>query len=211
VATVCFATLFVVLPPVVVVASPGLDEEAFVCRARIESRLAETMQGKFEFFLTEGLEGDPPAGRFVITIDHDYTSGLEAVALGAGESFWLQGSLMDRDTYYGEQYLFFGYPQLFVSQVKGGLFWPSQVARLRSLYAAPLEAPLSVYLIGAFPFMEEYSSRTWALVIARFVLVFAAVAAAVLYRRRRRRWMPGLVWVLGAYVVASVVLAVPGL
>jgi hypothetical protein len=37
---------------------------------------------------------------------------------------------MDRDTHYGGQYLFIGYPQLYVSQIKRGIYWLSQVERL---------------------------------------------------------------------------------
>ena len=216
----CFLAGFMALPLVVVAASPGGDDEAFVCRAEVESRLAETLEGKLEFLLVNALAGRPPAERFVVTIDHGYTGGVDenlgeasadASETAVGHVLWLQGSLMDRDTYFGEQYLFFGYPQLYVSQVKSGLLWPSQVERLKSLYFSPVAAPASIYLVGAFPFMEEYSGGTWALIIARLVLVLAAVAAAVAYRKRRRRWTPGLIWVVGAYVLIAIGLAVPSL
>ncbi len=221
----CLVVAFAVLPFGLIWAAPGVDGEAFVSWAAVESRLAGTLGGKLEFFLMEGLGGRPPAERFVITIDHGYTAGVNPQvdpakaeagapqdrALEPGRTLWLQGTLMDPDTYYGEQYLFFGYPQLYVSQVKSGFLWPSQLERLKSLYFSPVATPAAVYLLGAFPFMEEYSAGAWALIIARFLLVCLAVAAAVLYRRKKGRWLPGLVWVLGLYVLGAVGLAVPDL
>lgn len=201
----CLVVVFGVLPLAIVGLAPGLDEEAFVCKVRLESQLAETMGGKLRFLLVSTLGGECPAERFVITIDHGYTAG------DPDEVFWLQGSLMDRETYFGEHYLFFGRPQLYVSQVRSGALWPSQIERLGTLYAAPLTAVAGFYLVGAFPFMEEYSGVAWALVIARLLVLCAAVALAVLYRRSRRRWMPGLIWVVGGYLVVAVFLAVPSL
>lgn len=217
IAGVCLLVAFVVLPLVVVAVAPGLDEGAYVCKVEVESLLAETLEGGLEFHLVRGLEGRVPAERFVITVAHGYTAGLrQAPGGGAGSAavageFWLQGTLMDRETFFGEQYLFFGRPQLYVSQVRHGVLWPSQIARLKNLYAAPLTAVGAVYLVGAFPFMEEFSGGTWALWIARLVVVCGAVAGAVWYRRRRWRWASGIVWIAGGYLLATVALAVPGL
>ncbi|MBN1630976.1 MAG: hypothetical protein JW990_14530 [Thermoleophilia bacterium] len=204
----CFLVAFAVLPLVIVAVTPGLDDEAFVSRAEVGSRLAETMSGKLEFLLVDALEGRAPADRFVITVDHGYTAGLTDAL---GEAFWLEGSLMNRDTFFGEQYLFFGYPQLYVSQVRAGVWWPRQVERLRSLYLAPLSAAASVYLVGAMPFMEEYSPGSYGLVVARFVLLLGAIVAAVWYVRKKRRWTPGVIWAVGAYLLATIGLAVPSL
>ena len=215
----CFIVAFAALPLIIVWVSPGLDTDGFVCRAEVKTRLAETLGGKLEFLLAEALDGRPPADRFVVTLDHGYTAGIPrgpASPGGSGETqpgdaFWLHGTLMDRETYYGEQYLFFGYPQLYVSQVRSGLFWPSQLRRLKDLYLAPVYAPASLYLIVAFPFMEEFSAGTWGLIAGRLALVTLAVAAAVVHRVRRRRWRPGIVWVVGCYALAAVGLTAPGL
>jgi len=170
----------------------------------------------------ERLDGRAPGERFVATIDHGYTAGVETGAALDGEespvspaipreSFWLQGTLMDRLTYYGEQYLFFGYPQLYVSQVKNGFLWPSQVERLKRLYRAPLATLGSVYLVWAYPFMEEYSLRAWILVLARFLLLCSTAAAAGLWRKRRSVWLPGAVWAVGIYALTAIGLALPDL
>ena len=92
-----------------------------------------------------------------MTLDHGYTAGIGSAAASSAESpgthplggpFWLHGTLMDRETYFGEQYLFFGYPQLYVDQVKAGLFWPSQLKRMRS------RGPKSVAVLTPLPFEQ---------------------------------------------------------
>ena len=118
---------------------------------------------------------------------------------------------MTPDVFYGDQYLFFGYQQLYVSQVKSTLLWPSQIDRLKTLYLSPLVTVASVVWVWMLPFAEEYSLSSWLLVIARFVLLCAAVAAALVWRRKRHAWMPGLVWVVGVYALLAVILAIPSL
>ena len=211
-----FLVAFAAVPLGLVAARPGVDADAFVCKIEVQSRVAETLQGKLEFFLVQGVDGRPPADRFVVAIDHGYTAGVEDAPASTptsapGRTFWLQGSLMDKDTYYGEQYLFFGYPQLYVSQVKSGSLWPSQVERLESLYPAPFIALGSVYLVWAYPFMEEYSLVSWLLIMARFLLLCVAAAVAVCWRKRDSRWTPGLMWVVGVYALLVIALAVPSL
>ncbi|MBN1629699.1 MAG: hypothetical protein JW990_08045 [Thermoleophilia bacterium] len=199
--------------------SPATDDGVFVCKVGVHSRLAETLGGKLEFLLVEPEEGRAPAARFVITIDHGYTAGAEVLAgskspeaSGApgGGVFWVEGSLMDRDTFFGEQYLFFGHPQLYVSQVKSGLWWPRQVELIGALYAAPITAFSAFYLVGALPFMEEYSAGAWALTIGRFLLICAAIVVLACYRKQKQHWLPGIIWVVGVYVLVSTGLAVPG-
>jgi len=212
------AVLFLALPVLLVLVLPGTDDQAFQCRARIESRLAQTLGGKLEFLLVTGTGGRPPAEEFVIAVDHGYTSGLpnEAVsgagsAVQPGMTIWLQGTLMDRDTYFGEQYLFFGYPQLYVDQIKTGAFWPSQVERLGSLYLSPVATVLSLYLVWAFPFMEEYELGSWLLIVARFVLLCGAIAAVLLWGKRGPRVAPRPALALLLYCIAATVLATPSL
>jgi len=208
--------VFAAVPFGLVAAGPRADVDTFLCKIEVESRLAETLEGKLEFLLVRGIGGGPPSDLFVITIDHGYTAGVddEAASVRAsapGGKFWLQGSLMDKDTYNGEQYLLFGHSQLYVSQVKSGLFWPSQVQRLKSLYLSPFTALASVYLVWAYPFMEEYTLASWLLVIARLLLLCLAVAVAAYRRARDSRWTPGLIWVIGAYALLAIALAIPSL
>lgn len=220
-----FLVAYLVLPFVIVVVSPGVDGEAFVCRVEVEKRLGETLGGKLEFLLVETLGGRSPAEEFVVTLDHGYTQGIgPAPAAGDGSSdrkvpetpvgsvFGIEGTLMTRDVFYGEQYLFFeGYPQVYAGQLRSSLLWPSQISRLRTLYLSPFASLVSLYWVWVFPFAEEYSLGSWLLVVARFMLVCAAVAVALMWRKRRQTWIPGIIWVAGVYVIAAMGLAVPSL
>lgn len=213
---VIFLAAFAILPLGLVAARPGVDVDAFVCKVEVDSRLAETLEGRLEFLLVRGVDGRLPADRFVITIDHGYTAGADSAPTSApayahGRTLWLDGTLMDGDTYFGDQYLFFGYPQLYVSQVKSGLFWPSQMQRLESLYLSPFTALGSLYLVWVYPFMEEYSLVSWLLLMARLLLLCVAVAIAVYRRKRDSRWVPGVIWVVGAYALLAIALALPSL
>ena len=118
---------------------------------------------------------------------------------------------MDRETYFGPQYLFFGYPQLYVRQLKGAVLWPTQVERLYRLYLAPFTGLTSVYLVWAFPFMEEFSPGAWLLLLARLVLLILAVAAAGYGRKRAQPGAAAYVWAVGLYALLAIVLAVPDL
>jgi hypothetical protein len=224
---VAFLVAFAVLPVIVVFIANGTDRDAFVCRVTVKEPLGATLGGKLEFLLVDTLDGRPPAKEFVVTLDHGYTRGIagapsppvgstrtESVDLPrtpVGTTFSLEGTLMDRDVFYGDQYLFFGYPQLYVSQVKAGLLWPSQIGRLGRLYLTPFVSLVSVCWVWMLPFAEEYSLSSWLLGIGRFVLVVVAVAAAIIWRRKRKAWTPGVVWVAGIYVLLTLAFAIPDL
>ena len=64
---------------------------------------------------------------------------------------------MDKDTYFGGQYLFFGYPQLYVSQVKSGVGGPARWTGSGTLDFSPSPRPQRSHLVVAYPFMEEFS------------------------------------------------------
>ena len=219
-----FAFVFIVVPFIVVFIADGVDPSAFECAVRVGERLGETQNGRLEFLLVDTLDGRSPSREFVAAIDHGYTEGVVRSAgegrpggsqdfpeVPADSVFSLVGTTMTPDIFYGEQYLFFDRPQVYVSQVKAALLWPSQIHRIEELYLSPLVAVLSVYWVGALPFAEEYSLASWLLMMARFVLLCGAVAAALILRKKRHRWMPGLVWVVGIYVLVAVALAVPSL
>jgi hypothetical protein len=206
------------LPVLLVLAFPGVDQDEYVCRVRIEGRLADSLGGRLEFLRVKEVAGRTPAETFVVTIDHGYTAGVpqevtpaDDSVVAAGRTLWLEGTLMDEETYFGEQYLFFGYAQLYVRQVKSGALWPSQVAGLRLLYLSPVTTLASVYLAFVLPFMEEFSLAAWFLILARFVVVLGAVAAVVRWLRGRRRRLPTLLAIADAYLIAACLLAVPAL
>jgi hypothetical protein len=105
------------------------------------------------------------------------------------------------------RHLFFGYPQLYVSQVRSGPLWPTQVEALRTLYLAPFTPVLSVAAVWVSPFTEEFTAGAWLLMLARFAAVVAAVVLIAMWRRRPFR----AVLVVGAYVPLTVGLAAAGL
>jgi hypothetical protein len=198
--------VFALLPLGLVQLTSQPDKKAYVCRVETESLLGSTLGGELQFLLVRALGGRAPADTFVITVDHDYTRGAKGAVL-PGQAFWVEGTLMDRDTYFGEQYLFFGYPQIYLSQIKTGLFWPDQLSDLWRLYLSPVTSLASLYLVWAFPFMEEFSIGAWLLVLAQFVLVCVCLILAFFWRGRHTR----LVTILGLYLVLAVGLAAAGL
>lgn len=197
--------VFAVLPVGLVLSISGPDERAYVCEIETRSSLASTMGGKLQFLMVRALEGRAPASDFVITTDGDYTRGAEQVS--PGDVLWVEGTLMDRETFFGEQYLFFGHPQIYVSQIKTGTLWPDQRTDLGRLYLSPVTSFASLYLVWALPFMEEFAYDTWSLVLARFCLACVFVLLAVVWRRTPRR----LPFVVGLYLLGALGLAAAGL
>ena len=197
--------VFALLPLGLVLPISGTDERAYVCEIEARSSLASTMGGKLQFLLVEALDGRSPAPVFVITIDRDYTRG--AAEVSTGDVLWVEGTLMDQETFFGEQYLFFGHPQIYVSQIKTGALWPDQRTDLGSLYLSPVTSFASLYLVWALPFMEEFAYDTWSLVLARFCLVCAFMAISIVWRRASRR----LPVVVGVYLLGALGLAAAGL
>jgi hypothetical protein len=223
-----FLVAFIVVPLVVVIFARGIDPNDFVCTVQVKERLGESLGGKLEFLLVDTVDGRSPADQFVATLDHGYTEGIvsphsddgapqgtptsaEIPETPVGSVFSLNGALMTPDVFYGDQHLFFGRPQVYASQVKTTLLWPSQIHRLEELYLSPFGTVASVYWVWMLPFAEEYSVSSWLLVIARFVLLCASVAAALVWRRKRQAWTPGVIWVAGVYVLLSIALAIPSL
>ena len=198
------------MPLIVILFVTGVNGDAFVCRVKVSDVKGSTESGRLEFLLVAAQAGRSPAATFVATLDHGYTRGLPQVPVGA--VFSLEGTLMDRSTYFGEQYLFFDdYKEVYVSQVKTGALWPSQISGVEKLYLSPFTNFATIYWVVASRFDETYSLGSWLLTLARFLLIVAAVAAALVWRRRTGRWVPGLVWVVGGYVLVAVFLGIPGL
>ena len=133
--------------PVFIVQFTLMDETAepsqYMCKVKILHKLDETLEGTYQYYMVQLLEGEGPADEFVILIDkwtiqrHDQ---LDLALLAPNFEFWGLGRLMTPEVWVGDQYLFFDLPQLYLLQVKGRLFWPDQVIELRFLYQAPLRA-----------------------------------------------------------------------
>ena len=140
---VCFS-----LPILVVLVYPTDSPQPYVFEARVIEKLGESLEGKLRFYMVERIQGSTPAEIFVITIDDPYTRGGQSPDY-LGSYIWMMGDNMTREVYYGEQYLFFGLPQLYISQVRTGWLWPDQVIGLTILYGSPatsLFAPISLLM-----------------------------------------------------------------
>jgi len=184
---IALALLFLGLPFLIVHLIPTDSPQPYVFKACITERLGETLQGKLSYFLVEAVEGNSPAATFVVTIDSAYTRGSSGLELEEGQQIWMQGKIMTPDVYYGEQYLFFGYPQLYIRQVKTWALWPDQITELRILYLSPVTAFGSLWLIFSYPFMEEFSPGSYLVVVAQSALIVAIIIFLVRRRPRGKR------------------------
>ncbi|MBE0431300.1 MAG: hypothetical protein IBX67_05690 [Dehalococcoidia bacterium] len=204
-ALVILAVLFTGLPFVVVHLIPTDSPEPYVFRARLAEKLGETLQGKLRYFLAEEMEGRAPARTFVVTINSAFTRMSSRLELEEGRQVWMQGSLMTPDVYYGEQYLFFGLPQVYVRQVKTGALWPDQINGLRILYLSPFTAFSSLWLMVSYPFMEEFTVAYYLLMLAQSALIVATVVYCV----RRRPSGSRLALLLLSYGVIMMLTTIP--
>ena len=199
------AIVFVLLPLVSVHLIPTDTVETFVFRARLAEYLGESISAQLQYYRVDVLEGAAPSTSTVIALDRSYSRGYEPAATAPGLTAWFQGSLMTPEVFYGEQYLFFGLPQVYVRQVKTGLLWPDQWSGLRVLYLSPVEtlaAPIQI------PFLIRSDSFTYgmlAVLVARCLLIASAVFLVVRKRLRGSR----LVAALMAYAVVAILLSVP--
>lgn len=197
--------LFFGLPFLIVQLIPTTSPEPYVFKACIIERLGETLQGKLRYFLVEELEGNSPATTFVVTIDSAYTRGVSRLDLEKDRQVWMQGSIMTPDVFYGEQYLFFDYPQLYISQVKTGALWPDQITELRILYLSPFTAFLSLLYIFWYPFMEEFSRGHYFVMIAQSVFI----VAMIVFFLKRRPTGKRLALVLLTYGIIAMLTTIP--
>jgi len=199
------AIILVLLPLALVHLIPTDTVEPFVFRARLAEYLGESTSAQLQYYRVDVLEGAAPSTSTVIALDRSYSRGYEPAATAPGLTAWFQGSLMTPEVFYGEQYLFFGLPQVYVRQAKTGLLWPDQWSGLRVLYLSPAEtlaAPIQI------PFLVRSDSFTLgflAVLVARCLLVASTVFLVVRKRLRGGR----LVAALMAYAGVAILLTVP--
>jgi hypothetical protein len=199
------AALLVLTPLLLVHLIPTDTIEPFVFRATVIEHLGQSTSGQLQYYRVDVLDGFAPAPVTAIALDSSYSRGFSAGEVQPGFDAWFQGSLMTPEVFYGEQYLFFGLPQVYVRQAKSGLLWPDQWSSLKVLYLSPLEtlaAPLQI------PFLVRSDSFTWGLLtvlLARCVLI-ATISVLVVRRRLRGT---ALAAALLAYSLAAILLTMP--
>jgi len=199
------AALVVLAPLLLVHLIPSDTVEPFIFRARVVEYLGRSTSDQLEYYRVDVLDGSAPAPVTAIALDRSYSRGFSAGEVQPGFDAWFQGSLMTPDVYYGEQYLFFDWPQIYVRQVKSGLLWPDQWSSLKVLYLSPLEtlaAPLQI------PFLVRSDSFTWgilAVLLARCILI----GTTTVYMVRKKLKGLALATALLAYSLAAIFLTTP--
>lgn len=199
------SVVFVCLPWVVIQFIPGDTMEPYEFRASLHRELGRSTSGQLVYWQADAEEGDAPGDTIVLAFDRSYTRGFVDSTAVQGASAWFEGGLMTPEVFYGEQYLFYGLPQVYVRQVKSGFLWPDQWTELRLLYLSPLQtlaAPIQVlFLVRA----EEFTIRSFSVLIARCMILGGAGWAIVADRLRGRR----LAFVLLIYAILAVLLTIP--
>jgi len=194
----------IILPLVVVHVIPTDNPEPYVFKFQIRQKLDETLNGKLQYFLVERLEGTAPATEFVVCIDRTYTRGFSNVRLNKSQQYWGQGSLMTPANYPGEEYLFFNQPQIYIRQLKGTLFWPDQITELKLLYQAPITRLITPVFVVLFPFMEEFTLRSYLSIIAQTVVIVATIVLLI----KKRDEKENIVIILLIYTLFTMVVTI---
>jgi hypothetical protein len=200
---------YIVTPLIVIQIIPTDSPQPYVSKVAIVDKLDETLNGKLQYYLVEHVEGSSPSQEFVITMDVPYSRGMEKVSLDPGQSVWVQGSLMSREGFYGEHYLFFDKPQIYVRQAKQALLWPDQVTELKILYTSPIGLLVGFSLILVTGnWLREGNPLINSLVIIEYVGFFLTTAILLIKNRKNRT---NLALILLGYAWLAVLLAIPGL
>jgi hypothetical protein len=188
------------IPPLVVLQRPTSSPEPYVFEARLANRLGISTNGQLTYFQASALAGRAPAGEVVVSLDHGYTRGWVTNEVNVGGEYWMEGSLMTPEVFYGEQYIFYGPPQVYLRQIRTGVLWPDQATELRVLYLSPLStlaAPIQLPLVFR---SDGLSARIVAILGLRCVLIAATLTCLV----RRRTETEGIILTLALYGVVAV-------
>jgi hypothetical protein len=200
---ILFVAVFV-FPLLVVQIIPTDSPQPYVFQARFNGLLGETMNGKLRYYMVGHVDGISPSPDFVVTVDLDYSRGASAERIGEGRELWMQGSLMTPEIYYGEQYLFFDLPQLYISQIKNGVLWPDQLTELRLLYLSPVNSLLSPLQLPLYAFTEEFSLMGLLVLLGKTALMVSTGYLA--YKRRHERRF--LIKIIFAYMLLAIIITV---
>ena len=192
-------------PLLVIQIIPTDSPEPYIFQARFNELLGETMDGKLRYYLVEFIDGISPSPEFVVTIDLDYSRGSSTENIEKDRELWMQGSLMTPEIYYGEQYLFFDIPQLYIRQIKNGVLWPDQLTELRILYLSPVNSLLSPVHLPFYLISEEFSLVGFLVLIGKTAIV---VLTGYLTIKRCTEWR-FIIKILLAYALLAIIFTIP--
>lgn len=202
----CLILAIVVVPLVAIQTTPIDDPLAYEFKVRIREKLGETENGRLQYFLVDQLEGKALDAEFVVMVDSSVTRGLSNIELGPHQEFWGFGGLMSKLDYFGDQYLFFDRPQIYVVQIRGTLFWPTQITELKQFYWAPfinvVRAPVLTVL---FPGMEEFELSTYLALIVQTIVLAATIVLVI--KNRKDKWT--VLAILLTYALLVIVFTIP--
>ncbi len=190
--TLCLALVLAaaLIPLVAVQVIPTDSPEPYLFKARFEDHLGTSSNESLSYHEVSVLQGKAPTTTIVVALDRNYTRGLSPDITSTGTESWMQGSLMTREVYYGEQYLFFGPPQIYVRQLKSGVLWPDQATELRILYVSPVTTVLAPIQLPLQLRSESLSARTVGTLLARCALLIATINSLCAVDMSLRRSCP---------------------
>jgi len=202
-ATLALAAAFLPLLLVQIVPSDTVDQYGF--KAEVVQTLGDSGNGQLQYFRAVVLTGMAPDDVLVTALDRNYSRGYTPGSIAPESTCWFKGDLMMPDVFYGEQYLFFDTPQVYVRQVKTGLLWPDQWTGMRVLYLSPLAtlaAPVQL------PFLLQSDSFTWRMlaVLAARCIVLGTVIALAAKKTLRGADLPMALFVL---ILVSMLVTMP--
>jgi len=194
-----------VIPAAIVLPRPSSYPEPYVFEAQLNRYLGASADGKLTYYEASTLDGVAPANTVAVSMDDAYTRGWSPGEIEAGDSYWMEGSLMTPEVFYGEQYIFWGPPQLYISQLKTGSLWPDQKSELLALYGSPvstLAAPIQLPMLFR---SDSFSIKLATVLLLRCVLI----AAVLLWALRKRPGATGIVALLALYALCAILLSLP--
>ena len=199
-------TVAILLFPLVFVQIVPTDSpEPYIFQARFNELLGETMCGKLRYYSVESIDGISPSPEFVVTIDLDYSRGSSTESIEKDRELWMQGSLMTPEIYFGEQYLFFDLPQLYIRQIKNSILWPDQLTELRILYLSPVNSLLSPIQLPFYLISEEFSLVGFLVLIGKTAIV---VSTGYLAMKNRTEWR-FVIKIMLTYALLAIIFTVP--
>lgn len=194
-----------IVPLIIIQVIPTDNPQSYVFKVRISSKLDETANGHHQYFFVEWLDGDEMAPAFVVLIDSAYTRGRFNVVLERNQEFWGQGNLIKPGE--GLDLPYMSMPQYYVRQIKGSILWPDQGTELKLLYLAPILRLTDPPFVVLFPFMEEFTIRTYLVLIVQTIVIITTGYLLV----KNRHKTGNQILIMLVYILLTMVLTIPRL
>lgn len=201
------AFLVIVLPLLIVQLIPTDSPGQYAFEATVDEEVGRATSNQLVYYSVNAEEGTYPARDMVVAIDRGYTRGALPEDLRQNHAYWFQGGIMTPDVFYGDQYLFYDKPQVYVRQVKSGLLWPDQLTELRVLYLSPLSTLAAPVQLPMLIRSEELTDTLAIVLLARLMLLLALVIFVIrLVRKKHDVLLPVLIYAVLAILLTIFIL-----